>query len=118
MITKDERRLRIALVGCGPISQAAHLDAIRKASDAELFAICDFARDLTARIAAIYQPELVYNQFSDVLADPNVDAVVIAVADQFPCATVQIRASRWQARADRKAAGHNGGGMREPASSG
>jgi predicted dehydrogenase len=83
MITKDERRLRIALVGCGPISQAAHLDAIRKASNAELFAICDVARDLTARIAAIYQPKLVYNQFSDVLADPNVDAVVIAVADQF-----------------------------------
>jgi hypothetical protein len=29
-MTKDDRRLRIGLLGCGPISQAAHLDAIRK----------------------------------------------------------------------------------------
>jgi hypothetical protein len=26
---KDDRRLRPGLLGCGPISQAAHLDAIR-----------------------------------------------------------------------------------------
>src|SRR5262249_4641003 len=83
MITKHERRLRIGLLGCGPISQAAHLDAIRKARNADLYAICDVARDLTARIAAIYEPEVVYNDFSTMLADTNVDAVVIAVADQF-----------------------------------
>src|SRR5215467_413961 len=83
MITKNERRLRIGLLGCGPISQAAHLDAIRKARNADLYAICDVARDLTARLAAIYQPKAVYNDFSEMLADPNVDAIVIAVADQF-----------------------------------
>ena len=83
MTTKNERRLRIGLLGCGPISQAAHLDGIRKARNADLYAICDVAVDLTERIAAIYQPEVVYDDFSKMLADPNVDAVVIAVADQF-----------------------------------
>ena len=83
MITKEERRLPIGLLGCGPISQAAHLDAIRKARNADLYAICDVAHDLTARIAAMYEPEVVYNDFSDMLADANVDAVVVAVADQF-----------------------------------
>jgi hypothetical protein len=34
-ITKDERRLHIGLLGGGPISQAAHLDAIRKSRNAD-----------------------------------------------------------------------------------
>jgi predicted dehydrogenase len=80
---KDHRRLRIGLLGCGPISQAAHLDAIRKARNADLYAICDVAQDLTNRIAAIYQPRAVYNDFNAMLADPRLEAVVIAVADQF-----------------------------------
>jgi predicted dehydrogenase len=80
---KDDQRLRIGLLGCGPISQAAHLDAIRKARNADLYAICDVAEDLTDRLAAVYQPEAVYNDFVAMLADPQVEAVVIAVADQF-----------------------------------
>jgi predicted dehydrogenase len=80
---KNDRRLRLGLLGCGPISQAAHLDAIRKARNADLYAICDIAEDLTERLAAIYQPEAVYHDFAAMLADPQVEAVVIAVADQF-----------------------------------
>src|SRR5262245_41972453 len=80
---KHDRRLRIGLLGCGPISQAAHLDAIRKARNADLYALCDVARGLTDRLAAIYQPRAVYNDFAATLDDPQVEAVVIAVADQF-----------------------------------
>lgn len=80
---KEERRLRIGLLGCGPISQAAHLDAIRKARNGDLYAICDVAKDLTQRIAAIYQPTVVYHDLAAMLNDPNVEAVVIAVADQY-----------------------------------
>jgi predicted dehydrogenase len=80
---KDDRRLRVGLLGCGPISQAAHLDAIRKARNADLYAICDIAKDLTDRLAVICQPQAVYNDFAAMLANPRVEAVVIAVADQF-----------------------------------
>jgi predicted dehydrogenase len=80
---KDNRRLRLGLLGCGPISRAAHLDAIRKARNADLYAICDIARDLNDRLAAICQPQAVYNDFAAMLADPRIEAVVIAVADQF-----------------------------------
>ena len=80
---KEIRRLRIGLLGCGPISQAAHLDAIRKARNADLYAICDIAKDLTDRLAVICQPQAVYNDFAAMLANPRVEAVVIAVADQF-----------------------------------
>jgi hypothetical protein len=47
-MNKDDRRLRLGLLGCGPISQAAHLDAIRKARNAYLYAICDVGRPPTA----------------------------------------------------------------------
>jgi hypothetical protein len=83
VMKKDDRRLRIGLLGCGPISQAAHLDAIRKARNADLCALCDVAEGLTGRVAAICQPEAVYNDFTAMLDDPQVEAVVIAVADQF-----------------------------------
>ena len=69
---KDNRRLRLGLLGCGPISQAAHLDAIRKAVNADLYAICDIAEDLTGPLAAVYQPEAVYNNCAAMLADPHV----------------------------------------------
>ena len=51
MIAKDERCLRIGVLGCGPIAQFAHLDACRKARNAELYAICDLADDLRERMA-------------------------------------------------------------------
>jgi predicted dehydrogenase len=43
---KKEKRLRMGVLGCGPISQAAHLEASLKARNAALYAICDQAKDL------------------------------------------------------------------------
>jgi predicted dehydrogenase len=80
---KDSRLLRIGVLGCGPISQIAHFDAIRKARNAELYAICDLADDLRDKMMAIHEPRVAYSKFDEMLADPQVEAVVIAVADQF-----------------------------------
>jgi len=80
---KDKQVVRIGVLGCGPISQAAHFEACRKARNAELYAICDVAEDLLARMAAIHEPNMTYSNYDDMLADPNVDAVVIGIADQF-----------------------------------
>ncbi|MCX6043663.1 MAG: Gfo/Idh/MocA family oxidoreductase, partial [Chloroflexi bacterium] len=83
MIEKEARLLRIGLLGAGPIAQAAHFDACRKARNAELYAICDAAEDLLARMAAIHQPQVTYQDYAAMLADPQVEAVIIGVADQF-----------------------------------
>ncbi|HWE61272.1 MAG TPA: Gfo/Idh/MocA family oxidoreductase [Chloroflexota bacterium] len=80
---KDEQRLRIGVLGCGPIAQSAHFDACRKARNADLYAICDIAEDLVARMAAVHQPAVCYHQYEDMLGDPQVDAVIVAIADQF-----------------------------------
>src|SRR5436853_7519301 len=83
MIVKDPRCLRIGVLGCGPIAQFAHFDACRKARNAELYAICDIADDLREKMAAIHEPRVTYPNFDDMLADSNVEAVIIGVADQF-----------------------------------
>lgn len=80
---KEARRLRIGVLGCGPIAQAAHFDACRKASNAELYAICDRAGDLLDAMAAIHRPRTTYREYDAMLADPQVEAVLVATADQY-----------------------------------
>jgi predicted dehydrogenase len=78
-----ERRLRIGVLGCGQIAQAAHFEAVRKSRNAELYAICDLATDLRERMALLHSPRRVYADYAEMLADPELDAVIIAIADQF-----------------------------------
>jgi len=82
-MNKESRLLRIGVLGCGPIAQFAHFDACRKARNAELYAICDVAEDLLARMTAIHEPWKTYHDFDAMLADPHVEAVILATADQY-----------------------------------
>jgi predicted dehydrogenase len=83
MIAKDKRCLRIGVLGCGPIAQFAHFDACRKARNAELYAICDVADDLRQKMAEVHRPTVAYADYEAMLADPQVEAIVVAIADQF-----------------------------------
>ncbi len=80
---KEDRCLRIGVVGCGPIAQFAHFDACRKARNAELYAICDIADDLVAAMAAIHKPNVTYTNYEQMLHDPHVEAVIVATSDQY-----------------------------------
>jgi predicted dehydrogenase len=93
---KTYEPVKIGVLGCGPIAQAAHFEAIRRAKNAELHAICDLADDLRERMAEIHRPNVSYASYEEMLADPAVEAVVIAVADQFhvPMALKAIEAGK------------------------
>jgi predicted dehydrogenase len=75
--------LRGGVLGAGASSQAAHLEACRKASNVELYALCDSAEDLLDAVAAAHRPRVTYADYDRMLADPDVDAVIVAIADQF-----------------------------------
>jgi predicted dehydrogenase len=75
--------LRIGVLGAGPIAQFAHLEACRKAANAELYAICDLAEDLLEQVAAEHRPARTFTDYAAMLADPAVDGVIVAVADEF-----------------------------------
>src|SRR5690242_21069499 len=83
MIQKEHRRLRIGVLGCGPIAQAAHFESCTKARNARLWAICDVADDLRERMAATHAPERSYADYDAMLADPDLEAVVVATSDAF-----------------------------------
>ena len=79
----SERALRVGVLGCGQIAQAAHFEAVRKSRNAELFAICDLATDLVEKMEAIHAPRKAFTDYAAMLADPELDAVIVAIADQF-----------------------------------
>ena len=79
----EQRKLNVGVLGCGPIAQAAHLESANKAKNATLYAICDVADDLRARMAATFAPARSFASYDDMLADPALDAVIIATSDAF-----------------------------------
>ena len=77
------RKLNVGILGCGPISQAAHFESANKASNVDLYAICDVAEDLRNRMAATHAPRKSFANYDTMLAEPELDAVIIATSDAF-----------------------------------
>ena len=94
MSPKRDGFVNIGILGCGPIAQAGHLESVTKARNTRLFAICDIAKDLVARCAITHGAENCFDSYEQMLADPELDAVIIATADAFHVpATLQALAA-------------------------
>jgi predicted dehydrogenase len=83
MPAKENNRLRVGVLGAGQIAQAAHFESCTKARNADLHAICDVADDLRERMAMTHGAKKQFNDYDRMLADPDVDAVIIATSDVF-----------------------------------
>ena len=83
MTAKPKKCLNIGVLGCGPIAQAGHFESVTKSKNTNLYAICDVASDLVERFAVTYDAENCFESYEQMLADPNLDAVIIATADAF-----------------------------------
>jgi predicted dehydrogenase len=90
MAENESRRLRIGVLGCGPIAQAAHFESATKARNAELYAVCDVAEDLLHRMAVTHGARKTFTDYEDMLADPDLDAVIIATSDAFHVAASKL----------------------------
>jgi len=83
MAMRDGRRLKVGVLGCGAIAQAAHFESCTKAWNADLYAICDVAPDLLARMASTHEPKRTFSEYDAMLADSELDAVIVATSDAF-----------------------------------
>lgn len=83
MPDKNKRLLHVGVLGAGQIAQAAHFESCTKAVNAELTAICDVADDLRERMAITHGAKRTFADYDTMLADPGIDAVIIATADAF-----------------------------------
>ncbi len=80
---KESNCLGVGILGCGPISQFAHLESAQKARNVILRAVCDADESLAQRFGNFYDAEHIYLNYDDMLADPAVQAIVIATSDAF-----------------------------------
>ena len=96
MTVTPDKSVNIGVLGCGQIAQAGHFDSVTKARNARLHAICDVAGDLVERFAVTHGAARSYTDYDAMLADSQIDAVIIATADAFhvPAALAALRAGK------------------------
>ena len=78
-----EKKLGIGILGCGPISQFAHLESVQKSRNTVLEAVCDADEGLANRFGRFYDAKNIYLDYDQMLANPDVEAVIIGISDAF-----------------------------------
>ena len=78
-----EKKLGIGILGCGPISQFAHLESVQKSRNTILQAVCDADEGLANHFGRFYDAKKIYLDYDQMLADPDVDAIIIGISDAF-----------------------------------
>lgn len=73
----SEARLKIGLIGLGTMANQLG-EAVLQGKDMELYAICTRNPDKLVRYAARWGVERAYTDYRELLADPSVDAVIVA----------------------------------------
>ncbi len=79
----ETTKLRVGILGCGPIAQFAHLEACKKAGNVILYAVCDKAEELATKMGTFYDADKIYTNYEEMLNDDQLEAVIVATADQF-----------------------------------
>ena len=92
----ENSSLKVGVLGCGPIAQFAHFESCQKAKNVELYAICDAAEDLLLHMQAMWHPKKIYSDYRKMLADPALDAVIVATSDPFhvPLSLLAVEAGK------------------------
>lgn len=72
-------KLNVGLIGLGQMGQI-HARNIARLPNARLYAIASHRTDVSEEMAEIYSPERIYTDYESLMADDNLDAVVIATA--------------------------------------
>ena len=71
-------KVRTGLIGCGRMAQRFHLKTLLE--NAELVALCDIREEVVREIASKYHIKNVYSDYRKLLADKELDAVVITTS--------------------------------------
>lgn len=74
--------LQLGIIGCGTIG-SVHAQAAAASEQIELAAVADVDRGLAEKAAAAHRVEKVYNSGAELLADPQIEAVVLALPALF-----------------------------------
>ena len=70
------QNIKIAIVGCGAVSDFHHVPGLRLDPRAELFAICDTDQALVEKRTKEWEPTKSTTDYMEVAHDPEVEAVI------------------------------------------
>ncbi|OHB78127.1 MAG: hypothetical protein A2W31_02945 [Planctomycetes bacterium RBG_16_64_10] len=76
-------RIRMGVIGCGQFMRRQHLQTIGRSNCLCLTHVADVDPDSLAQVAARYRPARSSTQWQAVVADPEVDVVVVGVVPQW-----------------------------------
>jgi predicted dehydrogenase len=79
------RPLRIGLIGAGANTRTRHIPGLRALPDVTLVAVCNRRPESTAAIAHEHGIPRTYEHWEQVIADPEVDAVVVGTWPYLHC---------------------------------
>ncbi len=93
---KPLNEVRVGLIGAGAVAGYVHVPGLRVADAARLVAIADEDRSLLQRRRDQWAVERLYTDASDLIADPAIDAVIIATPNYLhaPLAVAAARAGK------------------------
>jgi predicted dehydrogenase len=78
-------RLRIGLIGAGANTRLRHIPGLKALDGVEVVAVCNRRPESTAAIAREFGVQRTFGQWQDLVADPDIDAVVIGTWPYLHC---------------------------------
>jgi predicted dehydrogenase len=81
----EKKVLGIGLIGAGANTRTRHIPGFRELADIEIVAVCNRRPDSTARVAREFGIPRTFEHWQDLVADPNIDAVVIGTWPYLHC---------------------------------
>src|SRR5438874_895449 len=79
------QRLRIGLIGAGGNMRLRHIPGLRALPDIDIAAVCNRRLESTAAVAREFGIARTFEHWQDVVADPDIDAVVIGTWPYLHC---------------------------------
>lgn len=89
--------LCVAAVGCDALAQTTHLRNLHELEGVRLKYACDVHAEFLAQTAAHFRPEITLDDFSEALADHEVEAVILSTAPQLHLPVIRAAAERGKA---------------------
>jgi predicted dehydrogenase len=80
-----QKSLRIGLIGAGGNMRLRHIPGLRALADVDIVAVCNRRPDSTAAVAREYAIDRTYEHWQDLVAQPDIDAVVIGTWPYMHC---------------------------------
>ena len=72
--------VRVGIVGLGDNCRRRHVPGLRACADVQIAAVCNRRRDSTLAAAAEFSIPKTYDRWEELVADPDLDAVLIGTA--------------------------------------